>query len=1277
MVITSLAMIALLVVAFLSMASTERRASNAYADGVTVRTLADSATNVVIGQIREATERLGSTKTWASQPGAIRTYGIDGNKEGRTNLENVYKLYSSDSMIASGDFDPNNELPSPDWAMKPAVYTDLNEPVATIPAPGSPSKLQFPILSPPAEGEVEGFEIEDAPGATPTQSAPMPVKWLYQLKDGRLVAPTQETSEELAFDPEVVTLENPIIGRVAFWTDDETAKVNINTASEGVFWDQPLGNTRVERGNAQSIADAASGQLGYASSIPLRNEFSRYPGHPARTSLSAIFGKWLKLGATPTAAELDNYYKLTPRVALGGSRGGTVRNDVSQIPLLDDDRLYASVDEMFFGTTLTGKLGFADAARRVNHNALTSEVFEKTKFFLTANSRAPEVNLFNKPRISLWPLMRNPAARNAVDRVIAFASTTGKGASEKPYYFQRYEASTGQGHQGSAFSPTDDYSKLPRNQELFSYLTKLTENPIPGFGGSFSAKYPNDRDQLLVKIFDYERSMVNLVSNALEPKYSFIQTNNAGLNDGTSFSEGNVVPLKIGEHLGFGRFVTLTEAALVFVGLDNDGDPKNAISDGLRTNPEGYATKMQAFLLLGFVHTSPGFPHNTPGFRVKIDGLNALRLNDAPVPFPSLGITRVGCAIGGIGAGHSEAFLNPLYPLHFDWNTPKTKGTANEKSNYPFVSNEFTLPGAPEATMSVGTDVALNVEIRTGEGASPGVLLQSFSLRFPGNQAWPRPRLKTTTARNFDQRVAAANSTAPNYSVSPLLQPKMSEAWAISGKDFRRSLIDSEDVVRSVQVSPTGPAKGDYRLIAGRTNVPSNYFEPHPNYGSSDWRDRGAHSLREDRWGVIGQMGYNGRLDTPSSELGPGVNDPSRPSTWSTGGALVQNVKYSPHTVPAVPRGLNGALNANGRPGDWENSVGILPDGGFIRAPNRTSSNTSYAKYDSGFYVWGKNYADSSTDGKNYVPNLQLASAVMFGALPTGVMSEQPWQTLLFSPNPPSRTTAALSAPTISDHKGFGSPRDHLLLDFFWMPVAEPYAISEPFSTAGKVNMNYDILPFRYIKRRTALHAVLKDARITAIPPSLAADQNAGRIDNYKGYDTSPYDFRYKVNLDEETGTLRGFEERFKSGDIFRSASEICDIFLVPSPLPGARYATSGTLPTYEQMTGWWAQMSLSGDNARENPYNDIYPRLTTKSDTFRVHLRVQTLRQPRGKPVHQWDETHGQVTGEYRGSVLLERHVDANDLKLPDFATASDFAKTSLDQHYKFRVVDRKQFAP
>ncbi len=37
------------------------------------------------------------------------------------------------------------------------------------------------------------------------------------------------------------------------------------------------------------------------------------------------------------------------------------------------------------------------------------------------------------------------------------------------------------------------------------------------------------------------------------------------------------------------------------------------------------------------------------------------------------------------------------------------------------------------------------------------------------------------------------------------------------------------------------------------------------------------------------------------------------------------------------------------------------------------------------------------------------------------------------------------------------------MMDLFNMPTVEPYAISEPFSTAGKVNMNYQILPYTYI----------------------------------------------------------------------------------------------------------------------------------------------------------------------------------------------------------------------
>ena len=61
----------------------------------------------------------------------------------------------------------------------------------------------------------------------------MPVKWLYVLHDGKIVSPTTATNSTLAIPG--VTKDNPVTGRIAFWTDDETCKVNINTASKDLL----------------------------------------------------------------------------------------------------------------------------------------------------------------------------------------------------------------------------------------------------------------------------------------------------------------------------------------------------------------------------------------------------------------------------------------------------------------------------------------------------------------------------------------------------------------------------------------------------------------------------------------------------------------------------------------------------------------------------------------------------------------------------------------------------------------------------------------------------------------------------------------------------------------------------------------------------------------------------------------------------------------------------------------------------------------------------------
>jgi uncharacterized protein (TIGR02600 family) len=252
-----------------------------------------------------------------------------------------------------------------------------------------------------------------------------------------------------------------------------------------------------------------------------------------------------------------------------------------------------------------------------------------------------------------------------------------------------------------------------------------------------------------------------------------------------------------------------------------------------------------------------------------------------------------------------------------------------------------------------------------------------------------------------------------------------------------------------------------------------------------------------------------------------------------------------------------------------------------------------------------------------------------------------------------------------------------LFLDLFTMPIVEPYAISEPFSTAGKVNMNYQIMPFSYIKRDTGVRAVLKASRIMAIPQTLSTVTSLGP--SYKDGQRAKYEFRWDINPDRATGTLAGFEQRFNSGDIFRSASEICDIFLVPKKIPalstGVSYPPGANPPvSYAAAADWWDDFQLTGDNTREAPYGDIYARLTTKSNTYTIHYRVQGLKKVRTTPADQWIEGKDQSTGEIRGSATVERYIDLGNSNLPDFALP---ASASAEAFYKIRTIGSSVFNP
>jgi uncharacterized protein (TIGR02600 family) len=335
-----------------------------------------------------------------------------------------------------------------------------------------------------------------------------------------------------------------------------------------------------------------------------------------------------------------------------------------------------------------------------------------------------------------------------------------------------------------------------------------------------------------------------------------------------------------------------------------------------------------------------------------------------------------------------------------------------------------------------------------------------------------------------------------------------------------------------------------------------------------------------------------------------------------------------------------------------------------------------------------------------FSPNRQVPSPVVLGSLPAGfnpnfdianprLADLTPWRTLLFSPNPVSPNHEALSEVAEAGKAvQAGKAPDFTLLDFFWIPIVEPYAISEPLSTAGKVNMNSQIAPFTYITRETALRGVFQSTLITAIPDKWIDNKNttgagSATIPNLGGNSASiAYsNFRYPINADE---TLKQFQTRFEAGDIFRSASEICSLWLYPDKRSASDVAGPLWDPAASAIKNWWydkpgtESKSTTGDNLREKPYATLYPLLTTKSNTYTVHFKVQALQKVPSTQASQWVENRDRVASEYQGSQTIERYIDPTDRKLIDFATATNASNLpNLGDFYRFRVLSNKRFTP
>jgi len=1270
-VLAFLVLVSIFILGFLSSVQRNQKYTKTTANTASANQLSDSAVSLVMSQIIEATRGGESSSggttgefAWASQPGMIRVY----DQTASDTAKKAYKLYSSDQMVIEGDkIDPDAEVPE-DWAANTAIYTDLNEPVLGAdpggliqPDPNKSDKYTaiYPIVDPFAEkisgGRplVDGFKFTKRPGFgssslppesyDPTQKpgsgstsnpAPMPVKWLYMLQDGSIEAasPGGAGSAKVAG----ATATNPIVGRIAFWTDDETAKININTASEGVYWDLP----RVA--SDEDTGDNGGGNLdpgtqpttpGLALCQPANAEFQRYPGHPATTCLSVVFGS-PEMGLISPVPDIRNsyaaitsgnlpkladYYKIAPRIPnmpdksgnWGSSGGLRIPN---QRLVADTDRLYASIDELMFTPTFAGgqRRPTRQMTTQVMTNPLAKKALERARFFITANSSAPEVTLFNTPRVSMWPVF-NTASKNlrtAFDQLSAFCSSTGtSGGTEHDYFITRSPT--------SARSMTADAGG--RNGVLYDYVLKEMSTTIPGFGGKFSTKYPQDYDQILASIFDYIRctnlSDTTNIPGSI-PATPFVKAPAFDIPPDGTKGAGEVLPLRIHGKQGFGRWDTVTEFDIVIF--------------------KDSATSLQAFVAMGFGTPMMGNIGYQSGLKYRIQGLEQLKINGASMNLPADATnyiatsdlqTNHGRGLGGV-EGPAMAFMNSQWsPNNNDKEIKYRTGdpglSAWRTASYPFASSAgIALPGQT-FTLTGGT---ITITIMPQESSD---VIQTITLEIP---------------------------TASDVKTPTTIGPTFADRKNI-GRDNVNTLINANDTVLAMQIAGgTGDSQvGDMRMTAALQEVPKNMFQTHKNWNSTKTSGKATGleaSLGARYPGADGGVLVNGALYMGGSQTGGGIRWPGIPSRVTAG----------------VRRADNGL-------GDWDTGIGVTKDGAYINKADEGDMQLTdlYAGARKPRIPYIQKDDHMASKGTVFSPTRQIPSSMMLGSIPTGIWSNHPWQTLLFCPKPEETSTK---------HPGKSPPSDHLIADLFWMPVVEPYAISQPFSTAGKINMNYQIQPFTYITRSTGVRAVMKSTKFLAVKvadSSVYKPAIEGGALNKNQWISGTR--RYSINLD---ATMTDFQKKFDTNnEIFKSATQICEMNLIPAKAVPSVTNSAG-------MATFWNANTLTGDNVREKPYVDIYPRLTTKSNTYTVHIRVQSLQKVKGpgSDPSVFVDPNGSATGtkdvilsEYRGSAIIERYIDPNDPALPDFAAlfASNPSDPDLniDKYYKFRVVSTKRFAP
>lgn len=188
-----LVLMSIMVISLSDIMRIERGSAHSHLEKARAEMMAEMGTAKVVARLRK--ETTDTTRNWISEPGQIVASAAGATSK---------TVIDPPILLTSGKPDQVTSSFATAY-LRPA---ELNVPTFdTVP----PNTLPVPphLISNQEDPNNKGHAVS------------MPVRWIYVRKDG---------TEDLSEQPILTDTANPIMGRYAFWTDDESCKVNYNLA---------------------------------------------------------------------------------------------------------------------------------------------------------------------------------------------------------------------------------------------------------------------------------------------------------------------------------------------------------------------------------------------------------------------------------------------------------------------------------------------------------------------------------------------------------------------------------------------------------------------------------------------------------------------------------------------------------------------------------------------------------------------------------------------------------------------------------------------------------------------------------------------------------------------------------------------------------------------------------------------------------------------------------------------------------------------------------------